>query len=112
MKLKDYDKDGNFIGKMPDSAFAHFFDEAAKNIEQKYPHFTVGFIFCIRKSLTEEKIMEKISRVCELNWERTIGIDFIQEEDLYGSISKYDAILEKVMANYPTTRLWKVYHAG
>lgn len=57
VKLKDYDKDGNFIGKMPDSAFAHFFDEAAKKIEQEHPYFSVGFIFCIRKSLTEEKIM-------------------------------------------------------
>ncbi len=50
--------------------------------------------------------------MCELNWSRTIGIDFIQEEDLYGSISKYDAILEKVMVNYPNVRLWKCYHAG
>jgi hypothetical protein len=62
--------------------------------------------------LTEEEIVEKIRKICELNWSRTIGVDFIQEEDLYGSISQYDAILERVMADYPSVRLWKCYHAG
>lgn len=39
-------------------------------------------------------------RICELNWPKAIGIDFIQEEDLYGGVEKYDAIVEKVMINY------------
>ena len=41
-----------------------------------------------------------------------MGIDFIDEEDAYGDMTKYDRIVELVLARYPTTRLWKVYHAG
>jgi len=41
-----------------------------------------------------------------------MGVDFIEEEDIYGDVEKYDKILEQVLAGYPTTRLWKVYHAG
>lgn len=51
-------------------------------------------------------------KICELNWARTVGIDFVQEEDLYGSLEKYDKIVETVMVKYPSVRLWKVYHAG
>ena len=47
-----------------------------------------------------------------MNWARTVGIDFVQEEDRYGSLEKYDKIVEKVMSKFPSVRLWKVYHAG
>jgi hypothetical protein len=39
-------------------------------------------------------------------------LDFVEEEDKYGSLERYDKIVERVMAKYPTVRLWKVYHAG
>lgn len=41
-----------------------------------------------------------------------MGIDFIEEEDNYGSLEKYDRLVEKVLVKYPEVRLWKVYHAG
>lgn len=53
-----------------------------------------------------------MEKICELNWARTVGIDFVQEEDRYGSLEKYDKIVENVMVKYPNVRLWKVYHAG
>lgn len=53
-----------------------------------------------------------MTKICELNWSKAVGIDFFQEEDLYGSLYKYDAIIEKVMAKYPGIRFWKCYHAG
>jgi hypothetical protein len=50
IKLSFYDPQGKFICKLPESEYAVAFDEAFKEIQKEYPHFTVGFIFYLRKS--------------------------------------------------------------
>jgi adenosine deaminase len=47
-----------------------------------------------------------------LNWDKTIGLDFVQEEDLFGSLEEYDPIIDKVLARHPHLDYKKVYHAG
>lgn len=51
-------------------------------------------------------------RVCSLNWKLTVGIDFVQEEDPYGSLKRFDKIADKVLEDYPDQLLKKCYHAG
>lgn len=46
----------------------------------------MGFIFGIRKSLSEKEIVEATKKILELNWSKAVGIDFFQEEDRYGSL--------------------------
>ena len=41
-----------------------------------------------------------------------MGIDFVQEEDPYGSLKPYDEVADKVLAKFPGTKVRKVYHAG
>jgi hypothetical protein len=45
-----------------------------------------------------EKMFDKLG---ELNWNKTIGVDFVQEEDPYGSIAKYNNIVDKMFVKYP-----------
>ena len=47
-----------------------------------------------------------------LNWKLLVGIDFVQEEDPYGSLEPYDKVADKVLAKFPGTKVKKVYHAG
>jgi hypothetical protein len=62
---------------MPESEFATAFDEAFAEIEKESPDFSVGFIFCLRKSRSDVEIAADLEKICELNWARTVGIDFI-----------------------------------
>ena len=66
----------------------------------------------IRKSYSEEKIIEELEKIFKLNWERVFGLDFFQEEDIYGSLEKYNNLVDQVAIKYPDVRLWKCYHAG
>jgi adenosine deaminase len=50
--------------------------------------------------------------VLEQQWDKTVGIDFVQEEDRSGSQEPYDAIANKVLAKFPDLDIKKVYHAG
>lgn len=52
------------------------------------------------------------SKVCDLDWDKTIGFDFVQQEDLYGDLESYDRVVDKVLAKYPHLNYKKVYHAG
>jgi hypothetical protein len=42
-----------------------------------------------------------------------VGFDFVQEEDKYDSLERYDAIIERIYNDFPhLSHLKKVYHAG
>ena len=56
-----------------------------------------------------EKIL---TTVLEQKWERTIGIDFVQQEDPYGDQAPYDEVANKVLAKFPDLDIKKVYHVG
>lgn len=50
--------------------------------------------------------------MCESEWDKTIGLDFVQQEDMFGSLLEYDPIIDKVLAKFPHLDYKKVYHAG
>lgn len=52
----------------------------------QYPDFTAGFVFFGLKVFTEKQNEELFDKICKLNWDKTIGLDFVQEEDLFGSL--------------------------
>jgi hypothetical protein len=112
VKLSLYDENGKFICKLHEKEYAEIFDEAYAEIERENPEFSVGFIFYLMKSHPDHEIEANLAKICELNWARTMGVDFVQEEDRYGSLERYDKLVEKVLSKYPNVRLWKVYHAG
>jgi len=62
------------------------FDEVYNELKKEYPNFTVGFIFFGLKMLSEAENEALFTRICELNWDKTIGLDFVQQEDLFGSL--------------------------
>ena len=92
--------------------FAKAFDEVYNEVAKDHPKFTVGFIFFGLKAFSPEQNEEIFTKVCELNWDKTIGLDFVQQEDMFGSQTEYDPIVDKVLAKYPHLNYKKVYHAG
>jgi hypothetical protein len=52
------------------------------------------------------------TKICQLNWSKTVGFDFVQEESLYGSLDRYNNIVDKVLKKFPHLDYKKVYHAG
>ena len=65
--------------------FAKAFDEVYNEVVKDHPKFTVGFIFFGLKVFTPQQNEEMFTKVCELNWDKTIGLDFVQQEDMFGS---------------------------
>ena len=62
------------------------FDEVYAEVKKQYPDFTVGFIFFGLKVFSAEQNEALFTTICDLNWDKTIGLDFVQEEDLFGSL--------------------------
>ena len=77
-----------------------------------HPTFTVGFIFFGLKVLPDEVNEAILRKICQINWKKTVGLDFVQEEDPYGSIEKYDKIADKILMEFPHLDYKKCYHAG
>ena len=48
----------------------------------------------------------------EQRWDKTIGIDFVQQEDPYGDQAPYDVIADRVLAKFTDLDIKKVYHVG
>lgn len=53
-----------------------------------------------------------LKTVMSLDWNLTVGIDFVQEEDPHGSLEPYDKIADKILAEFPDQNVKKCYHAG
>lgn len=53
-----------------------------------------------------------LTNVLQYRWPRTIGIDFVQQEDPYGDQKPYDDVANKVLAKFPDLDIKKVYHVG
>ena len=53
-----------------------------------------------------------LRKICNLRWKLTVGIDFVQQEDIYDSLERYDKVADKVLADYPDLWIQKCYHAG
>ncbi len=70
-----------------EAMYMQVIDEVYEEVRKEYPDFSVGFIFFGFKCFNAGKNEEIFTKICELNWDKTIGFDFVQEEDLYGSLS-------------------------
>lgn len=54
-------------------------DEVYEEVRKEYPNFTVGFIFFGMKVFKPEHNEQLFDTVCKLNWNKTIGFDFVQQ---------------------------------
>ena len=81
-------------------------------INKDYPEFTTGFIAFGLKVFTPEQNEEILTKVCSLNWNRLLGIDFVQEEDLFGSQKPYDEVADRILSKFPDKNYKKVFHSG
>ena len=88
------------------------FDEAYEEVKKDYPFLTVGFIFFGLKMFEPEVNEKHLTMVLEQQWDKTVGIDFVQQEDPWGCIKKYDQVADKVLGKFPNQEIRKVYHAG
>lgn len=87
-------------------------DEAVAQVQQEHPALTVDFVFFGLKALPPEVNEEMLTNVLQYRWPRTIGIDFVQQEDPYGDQKPYDDVANKVLAKFPDLDIKKVYHVG
>lgn len=55
------------------------FDEVYAEVRQEYPHFSAGFVFFGLKVFSEEQNYALFDKICQLNWDKTIGFDFVQQ---------------------------------
>lgn len=81
--------------------FQSIFDEVYEGIKENNPYFSVGFIFFGLKQWSDEENEKMLRKVCDLRWKLTVGIDFVQQEDIYDSLDRYDKVADKVLADYP-----------
>ena len=111
-KLSEYDAEGNLVKEHDEKVFMEAFDEVYEEVRKEHPEFTAGFIFFGLKVFSAEQNEQLFTKICNLNWDKTIGLDFVQQEDLFGSMTEYDPIIDRVLARYPHLDYKKVYHAG
>lgn len=88
-------------------------DDVINDLNKEHPNFTFGFIFVGFKMFSDEYNKQIFKNACETNWSKLIGFDFVQEEDKYDSLGKYDPIIDAIFEEYPhLDHIKKVYHAG
>lgn len=111
-QLTEYDSHGNLLKTHSEEAFLRAVDEVYEEVRRDHPNFTVGFVFFGLKFFSPQQNEELFVKICELNWDKTIGLDFVQQEDMFGPLEDYDPIVDRVLARYPHLDYKKVYHAG
>jgi len=47
-------------------------------LKEKYPNFSFGVIFFGLKMFNAEQNEAIFTKVCELNWDKTLGFDLVQ----------------------------------
>lgn len=72
----------------------------------------VGIIYNGLKLFPKETNESIFVEALKLKWKRGIGVDFVNEEDPWGSLEPYDEIIEEIFTKSPEYRLPKIYHAG
>mgnify|MGYP003418271703 FL=1 len=88
------------------------FDEVYLEVIKENPCFSSAFIFFGLKALSEEVNFQMLDKACSYEWERMVGIDFVQQEDPYGSMEPYIRVGDRILKKWAHLNLKKVYHAG
>ena len=112
MNLVEYDEEGYVVKEHGQRKFMETVDEAYERVRKDHPDFSLGVIFVGLKFRPLEETEAKLTTVLEHKWEKTVGIDFAQQEDPSGSLKRYDEVADKVLAKFPYQEIRKVYHAG
>lgn len=110
--LVEYDENGKLVKKHEYEKYIEVASEAIEEIQVEHPEFDVGFIFAGLKKNSDEGNEKMFTKICELNWKKTVGFDFVQEEAKYGSLERYNNIVDKVLRKFPHLDYKKIYHAG
>ncbi len=76
------------------------------------PHFSAAFIFFGLKVLSEEDNFKLLDKACSYGWSKHVGIDFVQQEDPFGSMEPYVRVGDRIVKKYAHMHLKKAYHAG
>lgn len=79
MKLYEYDEEGRLIHTHSEKKFTEAIDEVYNDLKKEYPDFTLGVIFFGLLEWTQEQNAQIFRKVCEINWDKTIGLDVVQE---------------------------------
>lgn len=111
-QLNEYDAEGNLVKTHEERKYIETFDEAFEEAKKECPTLTAGVIWFGLKVFSDEMNEAIFTKVCDYNWDKTIGFDFVQQEDLYGELDSYDKCVDRVLAKYPHLNYKKVYHAG
>ena len=110
--MNEYDAEGNLIGACHEKKFMELTDEAYEAVKKDHPELTIGYVFFGLKFIPPEENEKLLTPVFEIPWDKTIGIDFVQQEDPNGSQKPYDELADKMLAKYPERKFKKVYHCG
>lgn len=62
-----------------ESKFTEAFDEVYDEVTKEHPGFTVGFVFFGLKVFSPEANDALFEKICQLKWDKTIGLDFVQQ---------------------------------
>ena len=110
--MVEYDEEGYVVKEHGQRKFMETVDEAYERVRKDHPDFSLGVIFVGLKFRPLEETEAKLTTVLEHKWEKTVGIDFAQQEDPSGSLKRYDEVADKVLAKFPYQEIRKIYHAG
>ena len=78
-KLNEYDQSGKLIKEHDEKVFMDTVDEVLAEVNKLFPRLTIGFIFFGLKVFSDEMNDAVFSKVCDLNWDKTVGLDFVQQ---------------------------------
>jgi hypothetical protein len=78
-ELNEYDDNGKLVKKHPERKFTEAVDEVYNEVKKEHTQFSVGFIFFGLKMLSADQNEAIFRTVCDLNWDKTVGLDLVQE---------------------------------
>lgn len=110
--LTEYDETGAIVKTHEEKKYMDVFDEAFEIVKAEFPSLSAGFIFFGLKVLSPIENEKILTTVLEQKWPKTIGIDFVQQEDPFGPQTPYDEVANRVLAKFPEQNVKKVYHVG
>jgi hypothetical protein len=111
--LQLYDQQGSRLGQLDYAGYAATFQAVYDSVTAQHPHFSLGWIYSGYKFLEDHENLRRFREVCTINAPVLVGFDFVNEEDQFESLERYDTIVEQIFREFPhLSHLKKAYHAG